>query len=354
VGVTGLDRQIVCRWCGTRSLVEGMRFVPEYFVRPAVDADGARRALQRLLSGRPLPKGTLRRCRFGSAELHFVPYNEVSARRTGTMVLDAAVGRGEAVAVAVAGAGAARRPDTRVIFGGIQRVSPAVRLAGWALDQVALAGGGDVEAIPEPIDRLAMARLGRVLHPEIAPEAALDTRGPRNFSSSVEDATEIAEVRVRRVWYPVWRLRYEHQGRPYFATVDGVSGAVMGARAPQGDSGRVFWLLSAAMLVAFLLGGALRTLGGALSLDAPAAGLLRLALADPLFGPLLLGTAGVALLVVCAVAWEQFRYPGEIVFRGDSFELEKIGAAAENPLMNLAAKLSEALSRGFEGGREGR
>ncbi|HUT76996.1 MAG TPA: hypothetical protein VM285_04880, partial [Polyangia bacterium] len=235
VGVTGLDRQVECRWCNTRSLVEGMRFVPEYFIGPAVDVDGARRALQRLLASRPLGKGTLGRSRFRSAELFFVPYNEVSASRSGTMILDAAVQRGETGP----GARAAPRPDTRVIFGGIHRVSPAVRLPGWALDQVALAGGGDVEANPVPIDRAAMTRLGRVLHPEIAPEEVIDIHAMRSFSSTVEDGTEIVEVRVRRVWYPVWRLRYEHLGRSYPATVDGVSGAVMGARAPQGDTGRV-------------------------------------------------------------------------------------------------------------------
>jgi len=56
--------------------------------------------------------------------------------------------------------------------------------------------------------------------------------------------------------------------------------------------------------------------------------------------------------VVSAVAWEQFRYPGEIVFYGDSHEVEKIGEAADNPLMNLAAKLSDVLSRGFERHRD--
>jgi hypothetical protein len=349
VGASELDRQIRCTFCGTRSLVEGLPFVPEYFVRPAVDADGARRALQHLLAERPVPRGTLGRSRFRSAELFLVPYNDLSARRTGTLVLDAKLrpGRDEERR------GAAPRPDTRVVFGGIHRVSPAVRLAGWALEQAALTGGADVEVTPEPANRAAMRSFGRVLHPELEPEAELAPRGPSNLSASVADETEVGEVRVRRIWYPVWRLRYEHQGRSLFATVDGVSGAVMGARAPQGDTARVLWLLGAVMLVAFLVGGALRTLGGALVFDAPAFGLFRLLLLEPMTGTLVLGTLLVALLVVSAVAWEQFRYPGDIVFVGDSHEVEKIGAPAQSPILALAGRISDLLSRGFSRRRDG-
>jgi len=344
VGVTELDRQVECGWCGTRCLVEGLRFVPEYFVEPAVDADDARRTLQRLLARRgPLPRRALGRSRFRGADLHFVPYNDVSARRTGTMVLDARIRRPP---------GQERRregpqPDTRVIFGGIHRVSPAVRLPGWSLEQAALTGGTDVEVIPRPMERAALAGLGRVLHPEIEPDAGGGSGGARSLSALVEDDTEVDEIRVRRIYYPVWRLAYEYQGRSYFATVDGLTGALMGARAPQGDAGRVVWLLATAMLLAFPLGGFLRTMGGALVWDSPAWGLFRLLVTEPLIGVPLLGTVGLLLLVAAAVAWEQYRYPGEVVFRGDRFEVEKIGVPPDNPIMTLAARLSDLLSGGF-------
>jgi hypothetical protein len=42
---------------------------------------------------------------------------------------------------------------------------------------------------------------------------------------------------ITLVYYPIWIVRYRYMGRLYFATVDGIGGAVLSGRAP----GRHFW-----------------------------------------------------------------------------------------------------------------
>ncbi|MFO8074208.1 MAG: hypothetical protein R6V85_20290 [Polyangia bacterium] len=340
VGVSELDRVVTCSWCGARAVVEGLPFVPEYRVAPRVDAVAARRAVQRLLRSDPLPGGLLRSSRFRSAELYYVPYNEIGARRSGLMVIDKL------------GPGASRgskRPaaDTRVVDGEIHRVEPAVRMPDWALEHSALLESGDAGLALEPCERAALAREGRVLHPTIGAERIVEQLGGTHLAATVDDETEISERRVRRVFYPVWRAVYEHHGRLYRVTVDGVTGRTMGARAPQDDRRRVGWLIGAALLVGILAGGLLRGVAAVLG-DAGASSILLGSGESWAALAVVVAVLGLSAMVVVAIAWEQFRYPGELVLRGDRIQVEKLNAPPQNSILKAVSSLSDRLGGLFE------
>ena len=205
-------------------------------------------------------------------------------------------------------------------------------------------GGGDLEL--EPCDRAGLAREGRVLHPTVAAAEAFGDVGSSRFAATVDDGTELAEKRVRRVFYPVWRVSYEHHGRLYRVTVDGVTGATMGARGPQDDRARVLWLIGAALFTALIAGGLARFVAGAISSGVGDDLALEL-----LFGsPIVVGLVGVVVLgfalAVVGVAWEQYRYPGELVIRGDVVDVEKLNAPPKSGLMRFASRLSEGFGSG--------
>jgi hypothetical protein len=370
LGASSVERVVECRYCRTRSLVDAPEPTAEYFIRPAIKEISARRIVQALLKDKDLPPGLLKNTRFHSARLCFVPFYELTGRRLGTMKItefkqqresssfvDQALKR-DSLGLAFAPFEAQammkeiRLPpkktvDTRVIMSDITRIEPAVNLAAWALEEAEF---GEVRAQPSgvllPMDRKKLERAGRVYDATLAPAQLLSQLTAKTGTAWLDDQTEIAEVRIKRIYYPVWRVRYRYQGRLYGVTLDGVTGKVMSARAPQDDRSRVRWLIGTTAPVAFGVGLILRAVIGALVL-LPGAG--RQAGMVIVTAPYLaaLGSVGLLIaLVLVGFGWEQFRYSGELVITGSKREVEKINRPERtffDVAIELAGKMTAAL-----------
>jgi hypothetical protein len=348
LGAAAVERVVGCRYCGTRSLVDAPEPTAEYFIRPAIKEVSARRIVQALLKDRDLAPGLLKNTQFHSARLCFVPFYEMTGRRLGTMkvtefkeqrgsssFMDQALKR-DSLGLAFAPFEAQammkdlRLPpkktvDTRIILSDITRTEPAVALATWALEEAEF---GEVRSHPAgvllPMDRKKLERAGRVYDATLAPAQLLAQLTAKPGTAWLEDQTEIAEVRLKRIYYPVWRVRYRYQGRLYGVTIDGVTGKVMGARAPQDDRSRVRWLIGTTAPVAFCAGLILRGVIGALWL-LPGAGrqVGMMIMTVPYL--LAFGCVGLVIaLLVLGFGWDQFRYSGELVITGSKRDIEKI------------------------------
>jgi hypothetical protein len=223
-----------------------------------------------------------------------------------------------------ASGGPAAGRETKVIFGDIHRIEPALDLPDWALDHTALMSAKGRERLSLlPCDRRLVAARGTIWQPTRGPERFIAELSVDNRSASVVDRTAFEETRVRLIYYPVWRLRYRYGGRLYGAVVDGVTGEIVYARAPQSDGHRVKWLIATAMVVSLFFGLASRWFWQAASwgLDS------SLDLGTVVF--VLYGVFFLVVALFAAAGWHQFRYPGEVVITGPEVDVVKVGASGD-------------------------
>jgi len=375
LGMAGAERVVKCRYCGTWSLVDAPDVVPEYSVKPKLDETSARRALQHVLMDPEMPRGLLQHTRFHSARLYFIPYHELAAHRLGTMTTtelpryqDARRSLSPYDSMGPARGNYEPLPhfqrlapqpsvDTRVIMSDVSRLEPAVKLPEWALDEAEL---GRLRSAPEgtlqPANRQAMEKIGKVYSPTISPAQLIAQCNQKVGAASLQDHTEIAEPRVKRIFYPIWRARYSYQGRLYGATVDGVTGKMLSVRAPQDDRTRVLWLLGAAAPVSFIAGKIVKlVLGYLLAHGGKDAGILLLVgiqFSHVLIPLIFFGAMGALLLL--GMGWDQFRYPGELVIRGRERTVEKIGRPPQTGFDKALAKMSAIMEGAIENARRRR
>lgn len=369
LGASNVERTVRCRYCNTRSLVESDDLVPEYMVKPRLDQNAARREVQKLLTDRAMPGGLLQASKFHSARLYFVPFHEVSARRTGTMIVTvrnervsrSTLDRRDEVPIGSAflmleqearqrANAAPPTKDTRVVMSDVSRLEPAVDLPGWCLEEAELSTlRTSADGVLLPVNRRSMERMGTVHHPTLTPQHIIAQLELRAETAGLEDYTEFSEVRAKRIYYPVWRVRYLYQGRLYGATLDGVSGKVMAARAPQDDRSRVLWLLGMSAVASLLPG---RILGAAFSeFTNHSRSLVELAavavqLPQLVFPALLVGL--IALTFFLGIGWTEFRYPGEIVIQGDRRYVEKINRPEHTVFDRIRDALLKVLENGMK------
>ncbi len=372
LGMAGVDRVVKCRYCGSWSLVDAPGVVPEYFVMPSLKESDARRVIQRLLMDDDMPDGMLKTAAFHSARLYFIPYHELSGKRLGTMTttqyketsrrpsLDLRTGaygmEGVSLREQRAMTPKEKQKDTRVVMADVTRLEPAVRLSQWALDQAEISSLRSGPAgVLQPMNRRTMERLGKVYDATVSPEQMISSMDSGRLAASLDDRTEIAEVRIKRIFYPVWRVRYRYQGRLYGASVDGVTGKVMTARAPRDDRNRVLWLLGTSALLSFVGGKIVRAVGIAALFDRESVNALLTFFVQGayLVAPLVL----VALMVVVFVmgmGWEQFRYEGELIIEGDKRRVEKINRPARTAFDKIQKFLQDVINRVFQTYRQRR
>jgi hypothetical protein len=344
VGLSELNRVVFCAHCDTKLVVVGHHFISETYLESKLDNVAARRTVQRALTGDHMPEGLLKNSRLHSARLHFVPYHELSARRLGTVLLRDLPNK-------TPGIRSGPKTETRVIMTDVHRIEPAVPPGNWALDQAALCSpSDDLLSNLLPVTRSELARKGRISPPAIPPDDILTALESSTMASAFEDKTEFVEKRIRRIFYPVWRVRYRYKKRLYWATLDGVTGQIMELRAPQDDRQRLKWMFGSSMIISFVVGKLLR-----LILLAIAHGGLSAVFAFLGVAPLLLAVFfffGVCFSVaVLVVAWEQFRYPGELVITGDKVEVIKLKPPGENRVLIWLWKAVEQLEKMTSRGR---
>ncbi len=327
LSVSEIDRVTTCTYCRVRLLIEGASAVPEYWIEPRLEEEAARRALLDAMRAKDVKPGLVRKSRLHAAQLLFAPYHETFARRLGTVTLRESSPHLES--------GRA----TRVVMGDIHRVEPALDVRGWGLEGAGYASRARATDAPkQPLDRRRASACGVLLRPTCPASRALDELSVDARSSTFEDHSAFAEVRVQRVYYPIWRLKYRYAGRLWGATFDAVTGELMAARLPLDDRRRALWFIGAASLVGFALGkmcalivillGLIPRRPGALLQDA-----FDYGRADPHgLGPALLLALLLLVVMVGLLAYEQFRYPQEIVVDGTSREHVRIGGPARTPL----------------------
>jgi hypothetical protein len=343
LGASTMDRVVKCNYCGIWAMVDFPDFIPEYFVRPRLKEVDARRKIQAFLRDDDMPEGLIQKARFHSARLYFIPFHEMQGRRLGTMTtteykdtgprkltrhVDSYGPYGETVtswSYEHTPAPKQKTMDTRVVMADFTRLEPATLLDEWGLEESDISEiRSDPAGMLQPMDRRRMEKYGKLYDPTIKPEQMINQLERRAETAWLDDKTEFAEIRIKRIYYPVWRVRYRFQGRLYGVSVDGVTGRIMAARAPQDDRYRVYWMLGTSAIVAFLVGKISRSVLVKMFLallGTSSAGQTQ-ALAAYM---VVLGVIGLLLAVmVMGFGWDQFRYPGEIVVLGDKRTVEKI------------------------------
>ena len=346
IGISDLSRIVRCAHCDGQLLVDGHDFVGEYYREPKLDRTAARRKVQRALSRKEMPGGLLRQSRLDSARLYFVPYNEVFARRVGKVVMRSAK-------KVLGDKGLSRPTNTRVVVSDVKSITPAVSLPDFGLSHAGLKSQegplsqeGSLLCELLPTTRNTLAKKGRIYHPTIPPDRVLEELDSSGMSATLETDTEYIERRYRRIFYPVWRIRYRYRKRFYWATIDGVSGATMTLRAPENDRQRLKWLLGTAIFTALVLGKGLRVAlaffnevetGAAISL-----------VTHPVVLVVALFALGFLALLLSA-GWEQFRYSGELVLSGDQVEVVKLNKPpGETRVARFIIKLLDGVSHALQ------
>jgi DNA-directed RNA polymerase subunit RPC12/RpoP len=317
VSISELDRVTRCTYCGVRLLVEGAPIVPEHWVEPRVDEDRARRALLEAMRGPEMPPHLIRQSRLHKAQLLFAPYNEVYARRLGTLTLVEPLGEFDEEALFTSRTTATS--TTRVVMGDLHRVEPAAEMPGFGLEERGYAAQSHERALVRlPLDRRRAGALGSLVRPTRPVTRLLDELRLDNKAATVRDRTSFEEIRAQRVYYPIWRLKYRHAGRLWSTTFDGVTGELMAARMPVREERRVGWFLVSAMTIGFAVGKT-------------AAFVAMLSLATSGFGAFaaVVFVAAAFLAAIGLAAYEQFRYPQELVVDGASREIVRVGGPKE-------------------------
>ena len=334
VSATEVDRVVTCGYCGARSLVERERFVPEYYVSPAVEREDARRALQAFLRTGDLPEGLIKNTRFHSARLCMIPYHDVFARKSGVLEIGVPGERMSTPGQKVAAG------QTKIIAGDLHRVTPGLPWRDWGLDEAGIVSSDkELRARAVPFDAARVGELGTVYRAEVSADKVLERLPIDARMGSVRDETTYEEIRLRRIYYPVWRLRYRYKGRLYGATVDGVSGKLMAARAPQGNRNRVIWLVGTMAFIGLNIGGPLSFLHGAGLFGLPAKVIGELGL-----WALAALVLWLFVLLFCAgVGWEQIRYRGEVVQIGERRSVLKINRPSRTAIDRLLERFSRLI-----------
>jgi LSD1 subclass zinc finger protein len=308
LGAPSGSRIVRCRYCGQASLVEAEGYLPQYFITPAVNQQGARSATGRILTEPQAPDNLIREARFLSANLYFVPFYEISGRRVGTFTMRKGYDSRQS---------GKDKYDTRVIMNDLTRTVPAARIPEWGMEDVDLESmrsgpQGQLHAF----ERKRIESFGRVFDPKVSEEAVLKETMMMAGTRDIRDETHLAELSSKLIYYPLWRARYTYKGRGYGVTLDGVTGKVLSGRVPLTEKGRIIWMLMTSALagifcakllrVLFLIAGEGKTLSQMIE---------PLVVMGFYLFPVIVIFLGVMLAVI-AYGWDRFRYSSELEIRG--------------------------------------
>jgi hypothetical protein len=345
VGFTELDRIVECRFCKTKLFVQAENYIPEYYIEPKIDKVAARRALQKFLTGPGMAGGLLKNSHFHSATLCFVPYNDVKLRRLGTLETDHFKRNTEVPGYR--NSNIEEKRETSVVINDLHRLEPAVKLTGFALEHTHVFSVLKDSGAPVlPFNREKQAAEGQIYLPQISADKILNDLKKRNMAHSVLDETDFVEIRVRRVFYPLFRLKYRFSGRLYTAVVDGINGKIIYGVAPQNDTFRVIYMVAMTAFSGFFFGKLFASQmveNGARGIGETSGSAFEVGIT--LFVLLSVFIAAIAGLTYGA--WRQFRYSGEIIKEGDVYRIEKYNSSFKGSfILNYLKKLdSDAASR---------
>ena len=323
------ERICACPSCGTRSVVEIKDLIPKYAFEPNLDEKAAKIAAQRLLSDKRLAPDIKKLARFYDAGLYYLPIYELTSQRTGKFITKEIVKLEDRNL---------ERFQANVLLRDIHHQAPAVKLGDWGIENIHLEKLRQLKAT-KPYDPAKLEKNAHVFDVTIRPEATdLDTQ---SLSSTFPgDETKLLRKRLRLVFCPVWLIKYTYRNRLYRLVFDAVTGQALFGRAPARDTERIPLMVACLALFTFpisriirsLFAGSLQQMGG-----------IFILLSIPLF---LLFTFGVSIL---SLAWNQFRYSGELVWRGENTSIERVNEPPVTKLERLARLLLSVLEEALSG-----
>lgn len=235
------ERIVACRYCRSQSLVLVPGAVPRHIIQPTLDEAAASRVAQASLQRPDVARGA-RGARFDAVDLCYVPFYEATAARLGRVFIrDRVKPPAPLTDTEQSGPELERwlqdpgeeRQDTKVVEQDVLRIGAACELPELGVERIALAeqrrGGATI--VLHAFDPVALHSRAVVFSPTMPAERFLAETTWRVQSQN--DATRYVETRVKLLYYPVWLLRYRHRGRRYELSVDGVTGVLLRASAPQ-------------------------------------------------------------------------------------------------------------------------
>lgn len=335
----GRHRILNCRFCGSALILVDTDFMPRYLV-PAIPKTAAVSAVRKLLDRPELPDRFAREAYLREGKLYYIPFYEFTARRMGTRTSVYETTRRDGTVD--------KKVDTAVHLNDFTRVFSSVTLDAWGLEDLTIVrNSGAYAKLPLHLfNEIEANRKGVVLAPAKTRDDILQRlREPKLLSAmTLDDQLEIAETRFSMVYYPVWAVKFMYDGRLYSAYVDGATGDLLRARAPESENRRVTSLLIVVGSVAFIFGKLFKV--GALNTE-EILQLLTLTLHPLVIVFWLLGLAG--LLSALALGWNSFRYSFELWFFPDYVRRIPLGKPPQNFVEKVADGFHRFLGKLFEG-----
>jgi len=315
-----------CPSCGGMNLVEIENHVPKYYIEPELDLKAAKLAARRRLRYDKLAPDILKKARFYDAGLYYIPLYQMSAQRVGKLVTREIKRQYDV---------SREEERANVLLRDIHHQAPAVRLGEWGVENIDLGKLRQIKPV-KPFDRSKLEKDAHVFDSTIPPESA--GIGRAAVSDIAGDDTRLLRKRLSMVYCPVWLVKYTYRNRLYKLVIDAVTGNVLYGRAPARDAERIPVMLAALAFLTlpiaryarlFLVGDLNETARGVIFLSVPV-GIITL--------------LGVFFL---AFAWNQFRYSGELVWRGDEPSVERVNKPPETALEKLARGIVSAIDYTF-------
>ena len=323
------ERICTCPSCGSRSIVEIENYIPKYVFEPNLDMKAAKLAAQRLLSDKRLVPDIKKLARFYDAGLYYLPIYEFTSQRAGKFIT-MEVGKQEEVSL--------EKYSANVLLRDIHHQAPAVRLGDWGIENIHLEKLRQLKPA-KPLDPAKLEKKAHVFDTTIPPESS--DLAKQSVSPTLSgDETKLLRERLRLIFCPVWLIKYTYRNRLYRLVFDAVTGQVLFGRAPARDTERIPLMVGSMAFVTFPISRIIRSLivGSVLQM-----GLIFVLASIPLF---LLFTFAVVLL---SLAWSQFRYSGELVWRGETAAVERVNEPPETKLERLARLMLSGIEEALSG-----
>lgn len=315
-----------CPSCGGRNLVEIEGHVSKYYFEPELDLNAAKLTAQRRLRYDKLAPDITRKARFYDAGLYFIPLYQMTAQRVGKLVTRD-VKRQYDVSY--------EEEKANVLLRDIHHQAPAVKLGEWGVENIDL--GKLRQAKPlKPFDRSKLDKKAHVFDSVISPESA--GIGRAVLSDIAGDESRLLRKNLSIIYCPVWLVKYTYRNRLYKLVINGITGDILYGRAPARDTERIPIMLAA---LAFL------TLPIARYVKLFITGDVHDMAQGIIFLSIPLGIVTLLGLFFLAFAWNQFRYSGEVVWRGGEPSVERVNKPPETALEKLARGIVSAIDYTF-------
>jgi len=339
------QRIVACQYCGGESLVLIPGAVPRVVVALGIKQEEARAAAQTFLRGPSLPRVVRERGCIQDVSLCYVPFYEFTGVRLGSFLLRDTVkpppppvqeGEQDGDFERWLLGPRVEKEDTRVIQQEYIRIKPACELPELGVERIPLEEmrRGKAPVILEPYDLVALQSRATVFAPTKPPARFADESQLRIKAEG--DRTGIVEQRLKLLYYPIWQARYRDLGRVYEIALDGVTGALLRARAPADIRQAAGVAAGSLALAALCFGrsarqflGAGAALAGTPAVQAGSGGIL--------LGLLLGGAAG---LFLAWVGWMTFRRGGELLVEEEAAEPILGAHWGSGPAGELSGKLA--------------